>query len=329
MHILIVKMTSLGDVVHMLPALTEAMRHVPDLHADWVAEEGFDVIPSWHPAVRRVIPSALRRWRKHIVQAETWREIRRFRDAIHQEKYDLVLDGQGLLKSAVVTRMARGPVAGLDARSARESLASLFYCARFAAPTALHAITRNRLLMAQALGYAMGDVTDIRYGLSAQERVVVPGLVGEYALCLHGTARPEKEYPEADWVRLLRQIAARGLGVVLPWGNERERLRAERLSVALPAPVILPKMGLADLASVIAGAYIVLGVDTGLMHLAAAFRRPGVGLYPTTPPARFGARNEVDAPAMVNLSGESALQPEQVFHVVESLFEGDKKVEPD
>lgn len=320
MHILIVKMTSLGDVVHMLPALTEATRHVPDLHADWVAEQGFDVIPSWHPAVRRVIPSALRRWRKHVVQAEAWREIRLFRDAMRQEKYDLVLDGQGLLKSAVVTRMARGPTVGLDARSAREPLASLFYGARYPAPKTLHAITRNRLLMAQALGYAMGDETDIHYGLAAPERADVPGLAGEYVLCLHGTARPEKEYPEADWVRLLQQIAARGLGAALPWGNERERLRAERLAVALPAAVVLPKMGLADLAGVIAGARAVLGVDTGLMHLAAAFRRPGVGLYPATPPERFGVRNEADAPAMVNLSGEAALKPEQVFHVVESFF---------
>jgi heptosyltransferase-1 len=315
MHLLIVKMTSLGDVVHMLPALTEATHHVPDLHADWVAEQGFDVIPSWHPAVRRVIPSALRRWRKHLGLAATWCEISLFRAAVRQEKYDLVLDAQGLLKSAAVTRMARGPVAGLDARSAREPLASWFYGARFPAPRTLHAITRNRLLMAQALGYAMGEETDIRYGLNAPERVDVPGLAGDYVLCLHGTARPEKEYPEADWVRLLQQIAARGFGVALPWGNERERLRAERLAVALPAAVVLPKMGLADLAGVIAGARAVLGVDTGLMHLAAAFRRPGVGLYPATPPERFGARNEADAPAMVNLSGEAALRPDRVLQV--------------
>jgi len=320
MQLLIVKMTSLGDVVHMLPALTEATRHVPDLHVDWVVEESFDVIPSWHPAVRRVIPSALRRWRKHVVQAETLREISLFRDAIRQEKYDLVLDGQGLLKSAVVTRMARGPTVGLDARSAREPLASLFYGARYPAPKSLHAITRNRLLMAQALGYAMGDETDIHYGLAAPERVDVPCLAGDYVLCLHGTARPEKEYPEADWVRLLQQIAARGLGAALPWGNERERLRAERLAVELPAAVVLPKMGLAGLASAIAGACIVLGVDTGLMHLAAAFKRPGVGLYPATSPERFGAWSEPDAPKIINLAGENALRPENVIDVLAAAY---------
>lgn len=321
-HLLIVKMTSLGDVVHTLPALTEAARHVPDLKADWVVEEGFAAIPCWHPAVARVIPSALRRWRRRLGQRETWREAAAFRREVQRSRYDLVLDAQGLIKSALVARLAHGPHAGLGWGSARESLACLAYTQRYAAARELHAITRNRLLMAQALGYVMGEEQDVRYGLSGPQPFVAPGLAGDYVVCLHGTARPEKEYPQALWVRLLDQITALGLSVALPWGNEREKRRAEGLATALPGVVILPKMGLVELAGVITGAHAVVGVDTGLMHLAAAFGLPGVGLYPATPLERFGTRNEMGAPLMVNLSGEEALHPEQVFQALLSVCAG-------
>jgi heptosyltransferase-1 len=320
MQLLIVKMTSLGDVVHMLPALTEAMLHFPDIRVDWVAEESFAAIPTWHPAVQRVIPSALRRWRKHLGVPTTWLEIGQFRDKIRQRQYDLVLDSQCLLKSALVASLARGPVVGLDARSAREPLASLFYGARYAAPKALHAITRNRLLMAQALGYAMTEESAIDYGLTPQPPATITGLYGDYLLCFHGTARVEKEYPEANWIALLKKATKTGLTIALPWGNERERQRAERFAAALPDTVVLPRLRLDQLAGVIAGAKTVLGVDTGLMHLAAAFRRPGIGLYPVTPPQRFGARNEPDAPAMVNLSGAAELEPDEVFRVLSAVM---------
>jgi heptosyltransferase-1 len=321
MRLLIIKMTSLGDVVHMLPALTEASNHIPDLRADWVVEEGFSAIPAWHPAVDRVIPSVLRRWRHRLGQGATWWEMAQFRRSLQVHEYDLVLDAQGLIKSALVACLARGPRAGLARGSARESLACLAYAHRYPAARDLHAITRNRLLTAQALGYAMGAEIDIRYGLAAPARIDVPGLAGDYVVCLHGTARPEKEYPEADWIVLLQQVVRLGLRVALPWGNEREHARAQRLAAALPGAVILPKLGLADLAGVIAGAHAVVGVDTGLMHLTAALRRPGMGLYPATPPDLFGARNEVGAPAMVNLSGEAALRPDHVFDVLSALLE--------
>jgi heptosyltransferase-1 len=322
MRLLIIKMTSLGDVVHMLPALTEAASHVPDLRADWVVEEGVAAIPAWHPAVDRVIPSALRRWRHRLGQGATWREMAQFRRSLQGHEYDLVLDAQGLIKSALVARLARGPCAGLARGSARESLACMAYERHYVAARDLHAITRNRLLVAQALGYAMGSEVDIRYGLRAPVRVDVHGLSGEYVVCFHGTARPEKEYPETDWITLLQRVAGLGLGIALPWGNEREHARAQRLAAELPGAVVLPRLGLADLAGAITGARAVLGVDTGLMHLAAAFRRPGVGLYPATPPERFGARNEMDAPVIANLSGEAALRPEYVFDVLSATLEG-------
>ncbi len=326
MHILIIKMTSLGDVVHMLPALTEAASQLPALRADWVVEEGFAAIPGWHPAVARVIPSALRRWRRGLGKVGTWAEmageLAAFRRAIQAEKYDLVLDAQGLIKSALVARLARGPRAGLARGSAREGLACLAYARRYPASRELHAITRNRLLTAQALGYSMGAEGALRYGLTAPAPFQVAGLAADYVVCLHGTARVEKEYPERNWVELLARVSALGLGVALPWGNQREKARAERLASALPAAVVLPRLGLHELGGLIATARGVIGVDTGLMHLAAAFRKPGIGLYPATPPARFGAFAEADAPALINLSQPEALLPEAVAATFSSLFPG-------
>lgn len=309
MNFLIIKMTSLGDVVHMLPALSEAAERISPLRTDWVVEESYATILRWHAAVDRVIPSALRRWRHQLAARRTWQEMAAFRQMLQEHEYDLVLDAQGLVKSALVASLAHGLRAGLALGSAREGLACLAYAQKYPAARDLHAITRNRLLTAQALGYSMGEETAFRYGLQAPPAFPVAGLALDYVVCLHGTARPEKEYPESDWAALLARITALGLGVALPWGNAREQARAERLAQGLAGAVVLPKLGLAELGGVIGAARAVIGVDTGLMHLAAAFRKPGIGLYPKTPPARFGARAEADAPAMINFSRPEALSP--------------------
>lgn len=309
-------MTSLGDVVHMLPALTEAAAQVPGLRADWVVEEGFAAIPSWHPAVSRVLPVAIRRWRKRPFDPAVRAEFGVFRAQLRETRYDLVLDAQGLIKSAAIALLAHGPRAGLDRASAREPLASLTYARRYAAPRALHAITRNRLLTAQALGYAAGAEADIRYGVQAPAGAA--DLPARYLVALHGTARAEKEYPEAAWLDLLARL---DLPVLLPWGDAAEQARAERLASHLPNVRVLPRLDLAQLGGILAGACAVIGVDTGLMHLAAAFRRPGVGLYPATPPERFGARAEPGAPALINLSDPAAIAPARVAETLAHLLD--------
>ncbi|MBI5329646.1 MAG: lipopolysaccharide heptosyltransferase I [Betaproteobacteria bacterium] len=316
MRILIVKMTSLGDVVHMLPALTEAAACIPNLSADWVVEDAFAILPAWHPAVARVLPVALRRWRKRPFDATVRAEFGAFRQQLREARYDLILDSQGLLKSAAIALLAQGPRAGLDRASAREPLASLTYARRYRAPRALHAITRNRLLTAQALGYAPGAEADIRYGVAPP--ATEAGLPARYLVALHGTARAEKEYPEAAWLDLLARL---DLPVLLPWGNDAEKARAERLAARLPNVRVLPRLDLAQLGGILAGARAVIGVDTGLMHLAAAFRRPGVGLYPATPPERFGARAEPDAPALINLADPAAIAPARVAETLAHLLD--------
>ncbi|WP_010488478.1 lipopolysaccharide heptosyltransferase I [Pseudomonas sp. S9] len=286
MRVLLVKTSSLGDVVHTLPALTDAARAIPGIQFDWVVEEGFAEIPAWHPAVAQVIPVAIRRWRKNLLQ--TWKngEWSRFKARLRETRYDLVIDAQGLLKSALLTRYVDAPVAGLDRDSAREPIACRFYDRRYAVPREQHALERVRQLFAQALGYSLaGHGAD--YGL---DRVAMAGDVGEpYLLFLHGTTWASKHWPEANWRELGGVMNQQGRAVRLPWGNEAEKARAERIVSGFDKAQVLPKLNLAGMAKVIAGAQACVAVDTGLGHLAAALDVPSISLYGPTLPGRVGA----------------------------------------
>lgn len=288
MRVLLIKTSSLGDVIHSLPALTDAARAIPEIRFDWVVEEGFAEIPAWHPAVEQVIPVALRRWRKRPWQ--TWRsgEWRTFKRAVAAHEYDLVIDAQGLLKSAWLTRYARGPVAGLDRASAREPLASRFYDLGFAVPWGMHAVERVRQLFAQALGYALpeggGDYALDRQCLLAGRSPETP-----YLLLLHGTTWVTKHWPERYWRELAERLCAQGWALRLPWGNAEEKARAERIAAGLAGVRVLPKLNLAGIAAELAGASACVAVDTGLGHLAAALDVPTVSLYGPTNPGYTGA----------------------------------------
>jgi heptosyltransferase-1 len=290
LRLLIVKTSSLGDVIHMLPAVTDAARARPGLVVDWLVEEGFAAIPAWHPAVRRVIPIAMRRWKKRWTAAATWREIGAVRASLQAEEYDQIVDSQGLLKSALWTRAARGLRCGYDAASAREPVAARFYDRRYGVAREMHAIERNRRLLAQALGYELDELRP-DYGLAGlATRLPVPdvALPGRYVVGLHGTSRADKEWPVAGWIRLGHALLQAGRPLVLPWGNETEKRRAEDIAAAVPATVVLPRLGLDALAVIIDRADAVVGVDTGLMHLAAGLGKPGLALYTATRPALTG-----------------------------------------
>jgi len=289
-RLLIVKTSSLGDVIHNLPVIADLHAHVPGLAIDWVVEESFADIPALHPGVAEVIPVAVRRWRKNLfhreIWRETWREIVAFRQRLAQHRYDWVLDTQGLLKSAVIAAGAHGARHGQDSCSAREPLATLFYAHRHVVARGQHAVTRNRQLAALALGYTLDDVTP-DYGIP-RATVRYAGLPQRYAVGLHGTSRDSKLWPVTEWIALGRALAAQGLSLVLPWGSEAERLRAVQIAGAVPDAVVLPRLRLADLAAVLSGAGAALGVDTGLIHLAVALDVPTVAIYTDTDPALTG-----------------------------------------
>jgi len=285
-RVLLIKTSSLGDVVHTLPALTDAQRAIPGIQFDWVVEEGFAEIPAWHPAVAQVIPVAIRRWRKNLLQTLRTGEWRRFKARLRETRYDLVIDAQGLLKSAWLTRYVKAPVAGLDRDSAREPMASRFYDRRYTVPRDQHALERVRQLFAQALGYALPQAIG-DYGLD-RAQLAAPG-EEPYLLFLHGTTWPSKHWPEAYWRELAERMSAFGWAIRLPWGNAEEKARAERIADGIAGASVLPRLNLGGVAKVIAGARACVAVDTGLGHLAAALDVPSISLYGPTLPCRVGA----------------------------------------
>lgn len=286
MRVLIVKTSSLGDVIHTLPAVSDAVRARPELRFDWVVEESLKEIPAWHPAVDDVIPVALRRWRRHPLKAWRSGQWRSFIRKLQAHQYGAVIDAQGLLKSAFLTRYARGPVFGLDRYSAREPLSARFYDRPLAVPRAQHAVSRVRQLFSEALAYTL-PTGAADYGLR-REHFVSPVHAQDYIVALHGTAWETKLWPEAYWVELIRLAGERGLEVLLPWGSEQERDRAERLADHSRQGRVLERMNLADMAGVLAGARGVAAVDTGLAHLAAALGVPAVAIYGATQPGLTG-----------------------------------------
>lgn len=283
---MLVKTSSLGDVIHTLPALTDAHRAIPGIQFDWVVEEGFAEIPAWHPAVAQVIPVAIRRWRKHPLQTLRTGEWRRFKARLRETRYDLVIDAQGLLKSAWLTRYVKAPVAGFDRDSIREPLASRFYDRCYAVPQDQHALERVRQLFAQALGYSIPEMI-ADYGLD-RSQLATPG-EQPYLLFLHGTTWPSKHWPEAYWRQLAERMSEFGWAIRLPWGNAEEKARAERIAQGLPSASVLPRLNLGGIAKVVAGARACVAVDTGLGHLAAALDVPSISLYGPTLPGRVGA----------------------------------------
>lgn len=299
--ILLVRLSSMGDVIHNLPAVTDLARAFPDAEIDWVVEEGFQDLPRLHPSVHRVIPFALRRWRKALLSTVAGDEISEFMTALRATDYDLVLDSQGLSKSALVAKLARGPVAGYDRASAREPIASFFYSQKNRVERSLHAIERNRLLSARALGYEVAGAID--YGLP-RPAVNLPWLAqGAYVVLLTATSRADKEWPEAHWIELGQRFAAQGLRCVLPWGGMAEKARSERLAAAIPQALCPPRMSLTEAAALLASAQIVVGVDTGLAHLAAAMATPVVAIFCASDPVKTGV---LAGSYAVNLGAEGA-----------------------
>jgi heptosyltransferase-1 len=295
--ILLVKTSSLGDVVHNLPVVSDLRRTIPGVEIDWVVEESFAAIPVLHPGLRQAVPVALRRWRKSLWRRQTCDEIRAFLRTLRQREYDAVIDTQGLLKSALVTRAARGRRYGLDWKSAREPLGA-FYDQTFHVSWTQHAVERNRNLAAQALRYDLTDAVD--YGISIAPRGFQWLQAKSWTVLLHATSADRKLWREADWVSIGRHFSDQGICCVLPWGNVAERARSETLAAQIAGAIVAPALGLEEAAALLAGAHAVVGLDTGLTHLAAALDAPTVGIYCATDPLATGVYG---CPLAMNLGG--------------------------
>ena len=279
--ILFIKTSSLGDVIHHMPALTDARKARADARFTWLVEEAFAPLVRLHPAVNDVIAVAWRRWRRSLVSPATLAEISASLGAIRARRYDLIVDSQGLLRSAVIARLAHGRRHGYDSASIREPLASLFYNVRHRVSYDLHAVERNRILSGLALGYTPQGAAD--FGLE-RARLTAPG--ARYAVLLHASAEPRKLWPEANWIALGRALG--GLDLVLPWGTPAEEARSARIAAALPNARVPARAPLDAVARLIAGAQFVVGVDTGILHLAAALGVPLIAIFAGSEPGLTG-----------------------------------------
>ena len=288
MNILLVRVSSLGDVLHNLPIVADIHRRFPDARVDWVVEEGYVSLVKLNPHVRKVIPFALRRWRKGLGDAAVRAELRGFFRDLRAEQYDYVFDTQGLIKTGIVMACARtrpgGQKVGLangTEDSGYEGVSRIFHNRSIPVEPRTHAVARGRQVVAAVLGHAVDTPPD--FGLPAPERSARPAWMPpeDYAVFFHGTARDAKKWPTAHWIALGQALAP--MTVLLPWGSPREKEEAERLAAALPNARVLPKLSMMDAVELARHAALAVGVDTGLTHIAAAFVRPTVELYCDSP----------------------------------------------
>lgn len=348
MRVLLVKLSSLGDVIHTFPALTDAAAH--GIRFDWVVEEAFAEVAALHPAIDQVIPIGWRRWRQNLMAPRAGRahrgELASFLRRLRSARYDKVLDAQGLIKSGIVTALAHGQSkVGLAAASARESAAALFYSQRVDVAWNQHAVDRLRQLFARTFAYAPPEPSRQAVDCGVQLDVAPEPV----CVLLHGTTWSSKLWPEAMWVALARQASSRGLQVALPWGDAVEQARAERIAGAVGGQV-WERSSLALTARRLAAAALVVGVDSGLSHLSAALGVPTVVLYGSTDHRLTGARgaNAVSlhaefscAPCLARTCGYvgaeelwqgeavrppcySRLAPDQVWRTATDLMDADR-----
>ncbi|RWK62824.1 lipopolysaccharide heptosyltransferase I [Mesorhizobium sp.] len=317
MKVLIVKTSSMGDVIHTFPAVEDARRNRPDVSFDWCVEEAFAGIVALHPAIATIHTVAIRRWRTSPHGPSTWREAAALRRALRDCRYDLVIDAQGLLKSALVAKLAAAPIAGFDRLSAREPSATLFYDRRYAVSRDLHAIERTRRLFGLALGYEP-DFSGLESG------IVPPAggstFVGEKtAFLLHGTSREDKKWPVGDWIETARLLVERGMMPITTWSNDREKAVAEAIAEAVPQTVLVPKSPLAEIAAIIGRSALVIGADTGLAHLASAFGLPTIAVFLATEPGLTGPRGPFSSTLLA--APGSRIAPAEVVAEAEKLLE--------
>jgi heptosyltransferase-1 len=299
--ILLVKLSSLGDVLHNLPIVWDLRTCLPDAQIDWVVEEGYVhlleplLTRDGFRGIDRIIPFGLRRWKKNLFSLATWKEFFAFRNTLQSTTYDALIETQGLLKSAIVCSLAKkssgAVIAGLANAtefSGYEPLARSFYNQSVQVPTQCHAVDRSRWVMCSALDWSLierGDTPQFYPSefIASIPKSSVAGLCSPYVLCFHSTAREAKRWPNSNWIALGKDLSARGYQVVFPWGNAAEKAVSQLLASQISGALVPPAFSIEEGFSVIAGADLTVGVDTGLTHLAAVLHRPTVEIYCDSP----------------------------------------------
>ncbi|MBC7755953.1 MAG: lipopolysaccharide heptosyltransferase I [Bdellovibrio sp.] len=298
MNILIIKLSSLGDVLHNLPIVWDIRAQYPEAKIDWLVEESYLSLlaPLLSNAdfkgIDNIIPIAMRRWKKNLLSDQTRKEWRGFRQNFQTTQYDVIIETQGLLKAAWLTRLAkRSPnaaIAGLGnatEESGFEPLVRWFYTDSVQVPLRCHAVERSRWVAAAALNLPEPKNQPQFYPpifLQSLQTNETP-FNKPYVLFFHATARAAKQWSEANWIALGNALAKQGKQVILPWGNAQEKAVSKRLSTQIPNSIVSPAFNINEWFGVIANAALTVGVDTGLTHLSAMMNTPTIELYCDSP----------------------------------------------
>lgn len=289
MRVLLVKMSSMGDIFHTFPAISDLKAHHPDIIIDWVVEDGFKEIVDWHPAINKVIPIHLRRWMK-ARDSQSWQEFKAWRKQLRAEEYDLVIDAQGLLKSALVAKFAcADAIQGFDRQSAREPIASLFYRKSHSVSKAQHAVERTRQLFGKIFDYT--PAPSLNFGINQNFSHVVKN--PRKLMFIIGTSWVTKLWSSFHWQRLTAIALEEGYEVEIMWGSPEEKAIADSIIAACPkATRPLQRMSITAIAEKLVEAAGVIGLDTGFSHLAGALETPTIALYGPTSPVKVGLIGE-------------------------------------
>jgi heptosyltransferase-1 len=331
LKILVVKLSSLGDVVHAMPAVQDMRRALPGVEIDWVVERGFAPLVQRCEGVRRVISCEIRRWRKSPFSSVTRKAFKAFKADLQSEAYDAVIDLQGLSKSAFVAWLAK-----LSPNGKRYALANQTDGSGYEAPTRwvadvavkiepthVHAVRRGRLLCAKALGYELQGLDEV-YGLKPQASSAAAFAIASRpcVALVHGTSRADKEWPEGHWIELARRLDVQGLDVALLHGTEAEQTRSERMALSMPNAQVWPRLPLDALTDAMAGCAGVIGVDSGLSHIAVALDLPHVQIYNFDTAWRTGPNESgpIDLPRQRSVFAQTAPSVDAVWQTWLSVY---------
>lgn len=281
----------MGDLMHALPALTEAKEHFKEIEFDWVVDKSFSEVPKWHPAVNKIITTDHRNWKKQLLSPNSRKAFRSVIHEINSTNYDLVIDMQNNLKSALVSFMCKHQVIGMDSKSVREYPAHLSYNKKISISKELHAITRQKILLSNALGYSTSSSND--YGISDMEfKEPSFNLPNEYVTLVQNASWKTKQWSIPNWQLLVKHLDNSGIEMILPSGNEEEYQRALKISSFSEKAHVLRPLPLNQIAYIMKKAKFSVCSDTGLAHLSALVNTPSITLYGPTDTKLIGTEGK-------------------------------------
>ena len=321
MRVLIIKLTSMGDLMHALPALTDAAKQIPNIEFDWVVDENFSEVPLWHPKVISVITTNHRSWKKNIFSTSLINELKSIKSTLNNTNYDAVIDMQNNLKSAAVSFLVKNSVHGLDKDSAREYPSHLAYKFKYKISKENHAISRQRQLLALSLNYEF-DAKHIDYGIH-NENFETPNLdlPNKYLFLVHNASWPTKMWSISRWQELIKLINSEGYTAILPSGSKEEFKRAQEIASISTEALAIPTQSLNRTAYIIENAVGCICSDTGLAHLSALFGKPSVTLYSVTDEKLIGTRGNNQTHIISSDSKMDSITSQRAWEELKLLIE--------